>query len=102
MNSYAYADENPVNLADPTGRDAAVESATLYRYVLVYTAATILYYERQAVWSAVNAAYCWNRWILDMQVCEAIYHNDPVALANCYAAARAKRDYCLGKTGPTQ
>jgi|SRR5580704_7422075 hypothetical protein len=29
---------------------------------------------------AASAAYCWNRYILDLQVCEAIYHNDPIAL----------------------
>ena len=42
-NSYVYTNDNPVNRSDPSGRDA-VETATLYRFVLVYTAATILYY----------------------------------------------------------
>ncbi|HYU47895.1 MAG TPA: RHS repeat-associated core domain-containing protein [Terriglobales bacterium] len=42
-NPYAYADDDPVNRIDPTGRDG-VETATLYRFVLVYTAATVLYY----------------------------------------------------------
>jgi RHS repeat-associated protein len=43
-NAYVYASDNSVNRIDPTGRDDVAEAATLYRYVLVYTAATILYY----------------------------------------------------------
>jgi RHS repeat-associated protein len=97
INSYAYASDDPVDRIDPLGREDILEVATIQRAVLVATSAAILYY----AYRAASAAYCWNRYILDLQVREAIYHNDPVALANCYAAAKAKRDYCLGK-GPTQ
>src|SRR5437660_7893989 len=43
FNPYIYTRNNPVNRGDPTGRDD-VETAILYRFAIVYTAATILYY----------------------------------------------------------
>lgn len=43
LHKYIYTQNNPVNRVDPSGRDG-VETATLYRFVLVYTAATVLYY----------------------------------------------------------
>jgi len=66
-NSYAYASDDPVNRIDPSGRDA-VETATLYRFVLVYTAATVLYYaltERCAEAKAACIVQCTEDVLMD-------------------------------------
>jgi len=74
INLYGYATDNPINLVDPFGLQ-----------------------------DQPNPAECWNQYIRDLQSCYDAYKKDPVALDNCYKAARARRDFCLGKTrGPTQ
>ena len=57
LHKYIYTQNNPVNRLDPSGRDS-VETATLYRYVLVYTAATVLYYAHQVGHCAEAKAAC--------------------------------------------
>jgi len=67
LHKYVYAQDNPVNRIDPSGRDDVAEAASLYRYVLVYTAATVLYYAHQVakhldeectlLWGSSDPAY---------------------------------------------
>ena len=46
-----------MNRGDPTGRDD-VETAILYRFAIVYTAATILYYTHQVAHCVEAKAAC--------------------------------------------
>jgi RHS repeat-associated protein len=50
LNSYAYADDDPVDRSDPSGRDAAVEYAFDFQQVLVHVLASgTLYYLAHAL-----------------------------------------------------
>jgi hypothetical protein len=46
---------------------------------------------------------CINQYLRDLGLCYEAYKNNPAALENCYAAAKKKRDFCLGDIpGPVQ
>jgi RHS repeat-associated protein len=88
-NSFAYADADPVDLTDPTGQDE-VETASLYRYVLVYTAATVLYYAYELARSpGMRWASCEEQYEEDLKVCRKLHSRA------CYAQAAERYAACL-------
>lgn len=107
LNSYGYADDDPVDRIDPTGRAAAGEYAVdLTPLIRVVQLGGIYYLGRaisQCAGSASDYIKCLNQYLVDLGNCQAAYPNDPVALANCYKAAKTKFDYCvLTSRGPCQ
>jgi RHS repeat-associated protein len=105
-NPYIYGDDDPVDKIDPLGKEAlAIYVISLNRRVVttvaVATAAAIVI--NQCFASASEYIKCLNQYLADLFACKAAYPNNPVALANCYKAAKAKFDYCvLTSRGPCQ
>ena len=70
---------------DPLGRADVLEVATIERAVLAISALL----RRPGRISSLLL----NRYILDLQVCEAIYHNDPIALVETRDSALDCQNY---------
>ncbi len=105
-NPYIYGEDDPVDKIDPLGKEAlAIYVVSLNKRVVttiaVATAAAIVI--NQCFASASEYVKCLNQYLADLFACKAAYPNNPVALANCYKAAKAKFDYCvLTSRGPCQ